>query len=171
MESSARESYFTTEIMTATPQRLQLMLIEAAIRLAERARERRRAGQNEAAGEDLVRAQEIVAQMLSSLNPQADAALAKKAAGVYLFVCRSLMEANLLRDDAKLNDAIRVLEIERETWRLVCQKLDASEAPRRESAAVSLSHRPTGPLPPSAFPPAGHSHGVAVPEGGLSFEA
>jgi len=128
MESSARESYFTTEVTTATPQRLQGMLIEAAVRLAERARHRRRAGQHEAACEDLVRAQEIVAQMLASLNPQADAALAKRVAGVYLFVCRSLMEANLRHDDSRLDDAIRVLQIERETWRLLCQKLDANDA-------------------------------------------
>lgn len=170
MDASARETYFTTEITTATPQRLQLLLIEGAIRLAERARQRRRAGQHEAACEDLVHAQEIVAQMLSSLNPQADAALAKTVGALYLFVCRSLMEANLRQDDARLDDALRVLRIERETWRAVCQKLDAGEAPARESAVVPSAHLP-GPVPPPAFPVPGQTDAADIAEAGFSLEA
>jgi len=38
MDASAHESYLVTEVMTATPQKLQLMLIDAAIRSAEKAR-------------------------------------------------------------------------------------------------------------------------------------
>jgi flagellar protein FliS len=170
MEASARETYFTTEITTATPQRLQLLLIEAAIRLAERARERRQAGRHEAACEDLVRAQEIVAQMLSSLNPRADAALAKTVGGLYLFVCRSLMEANLRQDDARLDDALRVLRIERETWLAVCQKLDAGEAPARASAGASPARTP-GPLPPPGFPLPSQSAPADLAEGGFSLDA
>ena len=37
MPSPAHENYLVTEVMTATPQKLQLMLIEAAIRCAARA--------------------------------------------------------------------------------------------------------------------------------------
>ena len=38
MQASAQSNYLETEVMTAPPQKLQLMLVEAAIRSAERAR-------------------------------------------------------------------------------------------------------------------------------------
>ncbi len=37
MSFAAREEYFATEVLTAAPQKLQLMLIEGAIRYALRA--------------------------------------------------------------------------------------------------------------------------------------
>jgi len=121
MQSSAREQYLTTQVMTATPQKLQLMLIEAALRSAQRARQQWQAQQNEQACESLIHAQEIVGRLLAALDHEAGANLARKVAAVYLFVFRSLMEANYHRDQQKLDDALRILEIERETWRKVCQ--------------------------------------------------
>jgi len=135
MPSWARESYLTTEVMTATPQRLQLMLIDAAIRFTERARHQWKADENEEACESLIRAQEIVSHILGGLASSPDRPLARKVASVYLFVFRTLMEANVHRDEKKLDDALQVLETERETWRQVCERLggDASgEPPARE---------------------------------------
>jgi flagellar protein FliS len=123
VQPSARDDYLTTEVTTAPPQKLHLMLIEAAVRSAELARERWRAGQDGSASAALVRAQEILGELLAGLNREADAALAKRVASVYLFVFRNLMQANCQRDEQKLDDAIRVLKVERETWRQVCRQL------------------------------------------------
>ena len=123
MESAATKTYLAAEVMTAPPQKLQLMLIDAAIRSAERARAMWRAGEHEEAGEALVHAQEVIGEMLAGLNQEAAPNLIKKVASVYVFVFRSLVEANLHRDQQKLDDAIRVLRTERDTWRQVCEKL------------------------------------------------
>ena len=40
MDIKSREEYLVTEVMTAPPQKLQLMLIEAALRFAAKAKER-----------------------------------------------------------------------------------------------------------------------------------
>ena len=64
MSSVPCENYLVTEVMTSTPQKLQLMLIEGAIRAIERGRQKRRAGDDEQACESLLRAQEIVGQLL-----------------------------------------------------------------------------------------------------------
>jgi flagellar protein FliS len=159
MESS-RESYLATEVLTAAPQKLQLMLVEAAMRAAERARQLRLASQPEQAGESLIRAQELVGQVLAGLNPQADPALAKRVAGIYLFVYRRLAEAALRGDDTALDDALRVLGVERETWRQLCQQL--GDRGRDEAATASL--------PPLATD-AGPLASVGLGAGGFSIEA
>lgn len=150
MESSARENYLTNDVMTATPQKLHLMLIEAAIRSAEHARERWKAGQDEEACEALIRAQEIMGELLGGLNREVDADLVKKVASVYLFVFRSLMEANHERNEKKLDDAVRVLEVERETWRQVCQQLGSRKVSDDEAAALKPAGQPAALPPPEA---------------------
>lgn len=129
MQPSAQESYLVTKVMTATPQKLQLMLIDAAIRSCLRGRQKWEQGDEDGANDALVHAQHVVGELLAALNPEVDAALAKNAASVYLFIFRSLMEANTERNAKKLGDALRVLEVERETWRLVCEQL-GGETPR-----------------------------------------
>ena len=68
MPASARNHYLETEVLTATPQKLHLLLIEAAMRFAERARRHWRDGNREKAFQSLILAQEAVAKMLSGLN-------------------------------------------------------------------------------------------------------
>ena len=117
MQPSARDNYLVTEVMTATPQKLQLMLIEAAIRSVERTRQHWQAGEEEPACQSLIRAQEVIGELLGSLNAEVDSDLVKKVAAVYMFVFRSLMEANYDHDEEKLEGALKVLQVERETWR------------------------------------------------------
>ena len=126
MRSMAEDSYLFTEVKTATPQRLQLLLIEAALRLANRARHFRQQGRDDLAIGSLVYAQSVVAEMLASMDREAGGDLARRVSAVYEFIYRSLIKAGHRRDEVSLGDAIRVLEIERETWRQVCDKLAAN---------------------------------------------
>jgi len=149
MQCSVRENYLATEVMTATPQKLQLMLIEAAIRSARRAGEKWQAGDDAQASEALIHAQEVVGELLAGLNREVATNLVQKVASVYLFVFRNLMEANHERNESKLDDALKVLEIERETWRQVCQQLGSRQAPDGRAAVVELSGQ-SATLPPVA---------------------
>ncbi|MCC6123423.1 MAG: flagellar export chaperone FliS [Pirellulales bacterium] len=123
MNINASDSYLATEVMTAAPQKLQLMLIEAAIRSVEAARRHWRENENQPAFHCLIRAQKIVGEILSSLDFEDRSDLVKNVAGIYLFILRSLMEAAADRDEKNLDDALRVLNVERETWRRICDKL------------------------------------------------
>jgi flagellar protein FliS len=156
MADSARESYLETEILTAPPQKLHFMLIDATIRAVERTRQLWQAGQDEEACKCLIGAQQIITEMISGLKREMNEALAKKAAAIYLFVFRKLLEANLEHDEEKLADALRVLETERETWRQVCEQLGRTDPSRPTSdsdqpfrAAPTGGHGLTDELPPN----------------------
>jgi len=129
MTTSPQTSYLATEVTTASPQKLHLMLIDAAIRRAEQARAAWGAGEDARAAEALDRSQEIVGQMLAAIDREAAPELGRKIAGVYLFLFRSLLEAGLQRDEGKLDEALRVLRIERETWRQLCERLGNRSEP------------------------------------------
>ena len=134
MPGFARDNYLSTEVKTAAPQRLQWLLIEAALRSANRTREFWRQGDNERATEAIVHAQSVLGQMLAAIDRDSGGQLAKQVSTVYEFIFRSLVKAGQHRDEKSLTDAIRVLEVERETWRQLCEKLTASHAPAHPSA-------------------------------------
>ncbi|HID77317.1 MAG TPA: flagellar protein FliS [Planctomycetaceae bacterium] len=159
MTASAQKSYLATGIVTAPPQRLQLMLIEGAIRFSEQARRHWQDGKDQEARSDLIRAQEIVVELLAGLKPDVDPKLVGKVASVYLFIYRRLLEASLQRSQQKLDEACRVLEVERRTWCQVCQALDQAlddGACRPDPAAARVSNC---------------SNSEDRPAGGLSLEA
>jgi flagellar protein FliS len=131
MHTVAPSEYLVTEVMTAPAQKLQLILIDAALRFAAKAKEHWRVGENAQAGEALLRAQEIVSEILSGIRPEADRDLATKVSAIYGFVFRSFVTAHLRSDAGKLDEAIRVLEVERETWQALCARLAGSQAPSK----------------------------------------
>ncbi len=128
MSPHAREEYLETEVFTASPQKLQLLLIEAAIRLVIRAREQWNNHQDDEATESLIRCQEIVTEIIAGLRPQPESSLTRKVAAIYAFIFRSLVQAALRRDDRQLANALSVLEVERDTWRQLCDQLPNSPA-------------------------------------------
>ena len=162
MPPQAREKYLLTEVMTASPQRLHLMLIEGAIRFVHKARLHWAAKEDEQAGAALIRAEEIVGEILGGFKRDLDPALVKQVTSLYLFLYRTLVEAAFRRDDAKLAEALKILEIERDTWRQVCADLAAEQ-----SGPAAQPQPGPSPIPPGileAYPAEGE-------RGQFSFEA
>ncbi|MEZ6070697.1 MAG: flagellar export chaperone FliS [Pirellulales bacterium] len=165
MNQSVRENYLMTDVMTATPQKLQLMLIDAAIRAGEQTRLFWQQQRLDDACESLIKCQRLVTELLCGLNPEANRELARKAAGVYLFVFRRLSEAQMNRSEESLAEAMSVLDIERETWRQVCEKLGT----RRTDAPVAAASQGAVPAPSMPAPTAPVSAQTSL--GGTSLTA
>lgn len=117
------DKYFENQVCTATPQRLRLMLIDGALSYARKATQHWEQGRIYEGGEAIVGCQRIVTELLRGLRADLAPELVANVAAVYNYIFRSLIEAALKRDGGKLADAMRVLEIERETWRQVCEQL------------------------------------------------
>lgn len=137
--SLARQNYLQAEVQTATPQKLQLMLIEAVIKNVHRTKKAWVEERFEAAFESLALAQDIIAEILSSLNKEGNPDLAGKLASIYMFIFRCLTEGGMTHDQQKLDDALRVLNSERETWRQVCEKFGSQILNENTSAGTASS--------------------------------
>ena len=133
MDHSAQQ-YLYAQVMSATPQKLRLMLIEGAIRFARQALGSWEQNQNELAVQSLARCRNIISELLSGIRLD-ESALTRSVAGVYLYLFRSLTEGQLQQDRRKIEESIAVLEIERDTWRLVCEKLPESPFPMNQTGS------------------------------------
>ena len=121
-QANAQE-YLAAEVFTAPPQKLQLMLIEMAIRQIARTKREWLAGETGQACMSLLHARQIADQLIAGVNREVNPDLADRVLAVYGFIARRLQEAGAERDEKKLDSVARILEIERDTWRTVCEKL------------------------------------------------
>lgn len=128
-------NYLRGAILTATPEQLQLMLYDGAIRCCMQARDAIERKDFEASFHKLTRAQNIIQEMQNGLNYDVNRDLCERVAAIYNFLYRKLIDANVHRDLGAIDDALRVLKIERETWQLLVEKVRAL----RESGQFSAS--------------------------------
>ncbi|HEX3657126.1 MAG TPA: flagellar export chaperone FliS [Pirellulales bacterium] len=138
MAPRAGETYLAGEVLAAPPQKLQLMLIEAALRMVRLAEQHWAADDQRAGNNALRRCQQIVVELLSGLRRETMPDLVGRVASVYMFMYRSLVAATQDHDPRKLADVARVLEMERETWRQVCQALAQSSEPVEAHERLTL---------------------------------
>jgi len=162
MDAKARESYLATQVTTATPQKLRLMLVEGAIRFGVRAQSLWNDQQEAEAMEALIRCRQIVAELMAAVKDDGSP-LGIKIMALYTFLFRTLTESQLNQDAAKLAEVLNVLQVERETWSQVCEKLGANQA--HVTAVVSTDD----PATLAAIAPIFAQ--TEVPNSGISFTA
>lgn len=127
--TDAHDKYLQSQVMTAAPEKLVLMLYDATIRFITQAKADIAGGDASSANENLCRAQAIIAELMSSL----DFEYGEVSVGlfsVYQFFYERLVEANLAKDSRILDEVTPLLDDLRRAW--------------RESQAPGQTPRPTG---------------------------
>lgn len=124
MTATAPNPYLRDAVLTATPEQLQLMLYDGAIRFALQGRDAVLKKDYETAYLRLTRAQNIVIEMLNGLNYEVNPELCQRMASIYNFIYRKLVDACVHRKTEDVDDAVRVLRMERETWQLLVDKVN-----------------------------------------------
>lgn len=123
MKQNPANTYLRTQIMTASPQELRLMLFGGAIKFCRQGKESLAKKDYEASYNALMRAQKIVLELSTSLNRDMAPDLCDKLSGLYTYIYRLLVDANMNRVSAPIDEAIELLEYEQQTWRLLMNKL------------------------------------------------
>lgn len=115
--------YLKTKIMTASREELRLMLFDGAIKFANQAKLAMQNQKHEDLYHNLLRAQKIVLELSTSLNHTIAPDLCGKLSALYTYIYRLLVDAHMDKDTAKIDEAIRLIGFERETWVLLMKKL------------------------------------------------
>ncbi len=127
----ARE-YQRSQVETSSPVRLVVMLYDGAIRFLSLARERMADGNLEERHSNLIKAQNIIAELLSSLDLEQGGDIAANLRRLYSFMLQQLVEANLFDKPQPIDDVMRLLRELRESW----MEIDCS-APDTERETLS----------------------------------
>jgi flagellar protein FliS len=128
MNTKAAQTYFRTRVMTATPEQLQMMLFDGALRFCEQAKLALQKKDYETSFNTISRVQKILCQLTSSLRHDVSPDLCGKLAALYNYAYRKLLLASTKRDLEALEEATRVLRYQRETWALLMDQLGKAKA-------------------------------------------
>ena len=120
MYAIADNPYRQQSVETAGPAQLVLMLFDRALVGILRARQANGPGAFEVWNRELVRAQDILTELLVTLDHQAGGEIAANLSSLYTFCIERLIEANLRKDVAILDEVDALVRPIRDTWAEAC---------------------------------------------------
>jgi len=120
-------SYKETQIKTATPGKLILMLYDGAIRHLNQALEDlSKEHRYDSISNSLIRTQDIIAELMISLDFDRGGEIAKNLFSLYVFMNRRLLDGNISKDKAPLEEVKTLLTELRGAWAEVADKAGVS---------------------------------------------
>ena len=138
--SSKLNTYTTVDVETASQGKLVVMLFNGAIKRAEEAKRQLEKKKFESVHNNLIRSQEIVAELRGSLDMR-HGEVAKNLDRLYEYFQHLLITANVKKTEAPIIECIKLMTDMRDTWQEAFRKAAQErppEAPRinQHGAAV-----------------------------------
>ena len=125
---AAQQQYLRTRVMTATPEQLQMMLYDGAIRFSEQARAALEARDYERSYNMISRVQKIITEMSCTLKRDVSPELCDRLTALYSYVYKRLVEASVGHELAAIDEALGLLRYQRETWAMLLDQLGRQKA-------------------------------------------
>ena len=121
INSNAYKQYQYNSIMSASPERLMIMLFEGAIKFVKLARKNIAEDDIASANYNISRAQDIIAELECSLDMNYD--VSENLMEIYGFLYGQLVDANIKKDVDTLDIVESMLSELKDTWGEACLKL------------------------------------------------
>ncbi len=125
---AAQQQYLRTRVLTATPEQLQMMLYDGAIRFCEQARASLEARDFERSYNMISRVQKIITEMSCTLKRDVLPEVCDRLSALYGYAYKKLIDANVQHSVAAMDEALEVLRYQRETWALLLDQLGKQKA-------------------------------------------
>ena len=140
------KSYKAQSVQTASPGKLVLMLFDGYLRFTTTAKksfdEEDLTKKNEGINNNLIRAQNIVTELQSSLDMSVPGELPGTLYRLYDYVLHQLQQANLQKKAEPIDEADKVISELREAWsEMLIQNPtegESSSSPDQQSGSISL---------------------------------
>ncbi len=113
--SSARRAYAESTILTASPERLVVMLYDGAIRSLRQSADAMRKGERERARNRMRSGEAIIDELNGALDMN-QGQIPSQLRSIYLFCKRQLIQANVETDAPTIDVVVRLLSELREAW-------------------------------------------------------
>ena len=150
--SRTDSQYLESKVLTASAPQLHLMLLEGALRFGRQAQELWSSDAENPSVEGLLARMADIVDELAHSMANGEGEISDQFEEQYAFIYRELTASRLNREIDRLQDCIKLLDYQRETWKQVCEKLGSEESGTTSQSAPQLTDDPP-------------------PEGGLSLEA
>jgi len=108
--------YENTQVITASPERILIMLYEGAIRFSKLALDKIRKREPAGKGVFIGKALAIVGELRSTLDHKIGGEIARQLERLYLYLTDELTRANLTNSEEAMENVINILSHLRDTW-------------------------------------------------------
>jgi flagellar protein FliS len=136
------QQYRATKVETAGSVDLVVMLYQGAVRFIRQGIQSLDQNDSTAAHSNFVRAQDIIVELLGSLNREAGGDIAKQLAGLYDYCYRRLIVANVKKDQAAAREVVTILRDLGTAWQeIAAQQRQTPTLPAggaRRMAAIAV---------------------------------
>ncbi len=133
-------SYKETQIKTATPAKLILMLYDGAIKYINMAVEKidKKYKAYDEVSNHIIRAQDIVTELIVSINFEKGGEIAKNLFSLYMYMNRRLLEANIKKNSTVLEEVKKLLVELRSAWAEIANKAGA-ESNQSNTSSINIA--------------------------------
>ncbi|WP_027108790.1 flagellar export chaperone FliS [Lacticigenium naphthae] len=111
--------YKENQVTTASPKQLVILLYQAAVknmRLAELAIDSK---ENDKVNKHLIKAQDIIQELASTLNFEQGGEVAQNLADLYAYLLPQLIQANIKKDKEKIEQCRKIMNELLEAWNAI----------------------------------------------------
>jgi len=128
MIPNALNSYREVDCFTASPVKLVVMCYDQAIAQLKAAKEAYRQGDFATKGQCVTKVIDIIHELNASLDMEKGGEIAQNLRRLYLYILKTITEADLKRDLAKFDHLVEILEELAEAWRTIATESIKAEA-------------------------------------------
>lgn len=113
---TAFNQYQNTQVTTASPEKILLMLYDGAINFTRIARERMEQGDVAGKAKFIGKGLAIVTELMNTLNHDVGGEIAQRLEQLYVYIIDEYTAANVNNSVKSLDNALKILTSLRETW-------------------------------------------------------
>jgi len=128
--------YQNTQVGTAGPERILIMLYDGAINFTRIALDKMDKGDTAGKGRFVGKAQAIVSELMNTLNHEVGGDITRRLEQLYIYIIDEYLKANIENSPQSLENALKILGMLRDTW------IEAIEIARREQLTAAAGHGP-----------------------------
>jgi flagellar protein FliS len=121
--SNPYEKYKNNAVSSLSQEQLVIMLVEGAVKYTKVARLALEKGDLERANKELIRVQNIYGELIASMDTNAGD-FAKELVTIYACIKKKLVEANVKKDVAIVDEVLPLIEQVRDVWCAVKKDYD-----------------------------------------------
>jgi flagellar protein FliS len=126
--------YVETQVMTASRGQLLLMAYDIALRSLRQASEHMATRNYEGQHREIAKAQMVLDELLTSLDPRVNSELASQLSRLYTYLYQRLSHANVRDDSSALEEVAGIMTDLRGTW-------EEADLRARQGSAAGVSNR------------------------------
>lgn len=135
------KEYKKTQIETATPEKILIMLYDGAIQYLNVAKaaiegDKKTPGRIQKIHDNIMAAQRIITEFMNTLDMEIGGEVAENLYDLYTYLYRRLVKANIQKDSSMVEEVLNHLKGLRETW------AQAIEIARKEDTLSQLGKNP-----------------------------